>query len=556
MFRAKSSSCIAFYMPFRKAFMNLEGNILCEDEIVSAKIEFGKKIKTITKTGKKNKRFILPGFIDAHIHLESTMLSPRRFAEAAIPHGTTTIITDPHEIANVLGMQGIRFIMKKSHPLKIFITAPSCVPATPFETSGARLGIKEVKEILGWKRCVALGEMMNYPGVIAGDHVVWGKIRAARKARKPIDGHAPLVSGEDLVKYVGAGISTDHECATFEEAQEKSSFGMTIMVREGSASHNMESLIGIQGKKFLVSDDLHPGDLHRGHVDALLRKAVSLGCDPVEAVRMVTEYPASHYNLSCGKIEEGYDADLVVVDNLQEFHTSSVFINGREMAHAMHPLFKTRRVKVKSSFHVAEKVPEDFVIPSSEEKETVKVIRIIENQIVTEADVAELRCANGEIIPDPLRDILFLFVVDRHKGKNVGKGFVTGIGLKDGALASSVAHDSHNIVVAGTSKEHVCRAVNAVVRMKGGLVCVTRKKIFALPLPMAGLMSDEPASRVARENEGIQNAARTAGAEIPSPFMTLSFLSLLVVPRLKLSDRGLFDVERFHFCPLVGAFDR
>lgn len=536
--------------------MNLEGNILYEGEIVSAKIKFGKKIKTITKTGKENKRFILPGFIDAHIHIESTMLSPRRFAETAIPHGTTTIVTDPHEIANVLGMQGIRFIIKRNHPLKIFITAPSCVPATPFETSGAKLGIKMVREILGWKACVALGEMMNYPGVISGDHVVWGKIKAAKRMGKPIDGHAPLVSGEDLKKYVGAGISTDHECTTFEEAQEKASLGMVIMVREGSASHNMESLIGIQGKKFLVSDDLHPGDLHRGHIDALLRKAISLGCEPIEAIRMVTEYPASHYNLSCGKIEEGCDADLVVVDDLREFHATSVFINGIEVAHAMRPLFKTRRVRTQSSFHVSEKVPDDFVIPSPEEKETVKVIRIIENQIVTEADVAELQCVNGEIISDPLRDILFLFVVDRHRGKNIGKGFVTGIGLKDGALASSVAHDSHNIVTVGTSKEYVCRAVNAVVRMKGGLVCVTRKKICTLSLPIAGLMSDEPASSVVRENDRIQSAARAAGVEIPSPFMTLSFLSLLVIPRLKLSDRGLFDVERFRFCPLVGAFDK
>lgn len=534
--------------------MQLEGNILHEGEIISAKIEFGKKIKTITRTGKKNKRFILPGFIDAHIHVESTMLSPRRFAEAAIPHGTTAIVADPHEIANVLGMRGIRFILRKSHPLKIFITAPSCVPATPFETSGARIGLREIGEILGWSRCVALGEMMNYPGVINGDRVVLGKIRAAKRMGKPIDGHAPLVSGEDLVKYVGAGISTDHECTTFEEAQEKASSGMTIMVREGSASHNMESLITIQGKKLLVSDDLHPGDLRRGHIDSLLRKAVSLGCDPLEAVRMVTEYPASHYRLPCGKIEEGRDADLVIVDNLREFHTTSVFIDGMEMAHKSRTLFKTKRVRAQSSFHVSRKAPDDFIIPSSKEREMVKVIRIIENQIVTEAETAELQCVNGEIIPDPLRDILFLFVVDRHRGRNMGKGFVTGLGLKDGALASSVAHDSHNIVTTGTSKEYVCRAVNAVVSMRGGLVCVTRRKIYALPLPIAGLMSDEPSSTVARKYEIVQNAARAAGAKMPSPFMTLSFLSLLVVPRLKLSDRGLFDVGRFRLCPLAGAF--
>jgi len=531
--------------------MRLEGNILHNGSIIPAEIEFGKTIKSVRETRREFNHYILPGFIDAHIHIESTMLTPRRFAEAAIPHGTTAIVTDPHEIANVLGIPGIRFMVRKTHPLKIFMTAPSCVPATPFETSGAKLGAREVREVLGWRQCVALGEMMNYPGVINDDKEVWEKIDAAKKLGKPIDGHAPLLSGEDLKKYIGAGISTDHECTNFSEAQEKANLGMTIMVREGSASHNMADLIGVSGKKFLVSDDLHPEDLLLGHTDVLLRKAVGLGVDAVEAVAMVTEYPASHYSLNCGRIEEGRDADFTLVENLRHFSVSSVFIDGEKVAKNGKPLFKTKPGKIRPTFHIRKKRPEDFIIPSPKRREKVKVIRIIENSLLTEKEESELHCKNGEILPDVERDINYLFVVDRHRGKNIGKGFVAGLGLHEGALASSVAHDSHNIVIAGTSREYVCRAVNAIIDMGGGLFFVTRREKVRLSLPIAGLMSDEPAKKVARQNEKIKKAVQEAGVGISSPFMALSFLSLLVLPRLKLSDKGLFDVEKFTFLPLT-----
>lgn len=469
-----------------------------------------------------------------------------------MPHGTSSVVADPHEIANVMGMDGIDYMMTDSGsvPLKIYFSAPSCVPATPFETSGAVVGPAEIDELLSHEDVVALGEMMNFPGVIADDPTVNSKIRSSKKYKKPADGHAPLLTGSDLCKYISAGISTDHECTTLEEAREKKKLGMKIMIREGSSAPNLEDLWKVGGD-FLVSDDRHAEDLLHGHLDLVLRKAVSLGMDPLEAVRMVTLNPAQHYRLDGGAIAPGKAADMVIVQDLKEFNINKVFINGDLVAQQGQALFKAEPLPLKSSFHLKPKIPYEFDIVSDADSVLVRVIQVIEGQLLTLETEANLKCQNRVVTPDIKNDILKIAVVERYGHDKVANAFVKGFNLKYGALASSVAHDSHNIMVVGTNSTTMADAANKIREMGGGLVAISENSYKVLSLPLAGLMSSHSASEVARDLEELKNFARGMGCGLASPFMTMSFLALLVIPQLKISDQGLFDVSAFDFVDVI-----
>ncbi|NYB51193.1 MAG: adenine deaminase [Methanobacteriaceae archaeon] len=550
----------------------IRGNLvnLFSEEINPAEIEIKNGlIKCVREVKGSFKNFILPGFIDAHIHVESSMLTPSRFAEAVVPHGTTAVVADPHEIANVMGMTGIKYMMEDSEsvPLRFFFTAPSCVPATFFETSGSVLGPEEIDELLQMEGVVALGEMMNFPGVIGDDPTVLEKIKIAKNHRKPVDGHAPLLRGHDLCKYVGAGISTDHECSQLEEAMEKKRLGMKIMIREGSSAKNLEELWSVGGD-FLVSDDKHPEDLLKGHLNDTLKKAVQLGTDPLEAIRMVTFNPASHYNLNNGSISPGKAADLVIVDDLENFNVLKVLINGELVARDGKPLFQVQPAPVQNSFNLTEKKADEFdincnlkinvksrsetlKISRQAEKVLVRVIKVIEGQLLTEETEAVLGVSDGIINPDIGQDILKIAVVERYGHNHVSNAFVHGFGLKKGAIASSIAHDSHNIIVVGTSSQDMAEAVNNLTRNRGGLVAVCDGNIHSLKLPVAGLMSMKGASEVSSKLNQLHDLVKDMGCKLASPFMTMSFMALLVIPKLKISDQGLFDVESFQFVDVI-----
>ncbi len=496
--------------------------------------------------------YILPGFIDSHIHIESSMLTPSRFAEAVVPHGTTAIIADPHEIANVMGIAGIEYMMEDSShtPLQVFFTAPSCVPATNFETSGANLGPKEIKELMSDDQVVALGEMMNFPGVIGKDPITMEKIQIAQSYQKPVDGHAPLISGTDLWEYVAAGISTDHECTQISEAMEKKRLGMKIMIREGSSARNLEDLISVHGE-FLVSDDKHPEDLLKGHMDQILKKAVAMGVDPLEALKMVTLNPSKHYALNCGTLAPGTRADMVLVDDLDEFKVRKVWIGGEVVAEEGKPFFKVDPLPLKSTFSVSPLQSLDFEIKSTMKTGTVRVIDLVEDQLITSESEAVLRVLDGNLQADMENDILKIAVVERYGHNHVANGFVKGFNLKNGAIASSVAHDSHNIIIVGTDSQQMAEAANLLVSSKGGLVAVSNGKQCSLKLPVAGLMSTMNVEKVSSQLNNLHEMVKSMGSNLQSPFMTLSFMGLLVIPKLKISDKGLFDVEKFQFVDVI-----
>jgi adenine deaminase len=533
--------------------MKLKGNLVnvFTEDIYPVEIAFGKKIVSIQEIDEVQPCYIVPGFIDSHIHIESSMLCPSRFAEAVIPHGTTCTISDPHEIANVMGVKGIEYMIRDTAVLKVYYTAPSCVPATPYETAGASLDAQDIETLFSQYDCVSLGEVMNVPGVISEDEDIIKKIGVARKYGKPIDGHAPGLSGVALQKYVSHGITTDHECTSLGEAEEKQRLGMKIMIREGSASQNLEDLLGLDYDRcFLVSDDLHPEDIKKGHIDVLLRKAVSCGIDPVKAVKMVTLNPAEHYQLDNGGIAPGKAADIVVVDNLSEFSVKKVFIDGELKAANGRPLFSVEPVLLNPALAVNRKPPGDFCIAGKGETVTVRVITVLEGQLYTKAEEAVLSCVNGAVVPDTAQDVLKLAVIERYHHNTIGTGFVKGFGLKEGALASSVAHDSHNIIAVGVTDECIAEAVNTVIDMKGGITACGREKMV-LELPAAGLMSYEPVHTVAEKHRKVREYCKGLGCTLKNPFMQLSFLALLVIPELKLSDRGLFDSKKFEFVDVV-----
>ncbi|MBD3191276.1 MAG: adenine deaminase [Candidatus Heimdallarchaeota archaeon] len=535
----------------------IQGNIVdvFSEEIYPAEIKFDHGIITnINRVQKKGRYYILPGLVDAHIHIESSLLTPSRFAEVTVPHGTVATVSDPHEIANVLGIEGIDYLEKdgKNVPLKFFWTAPSCVPATPFETSGATLGPESIKELLNRSSVVSLGEVMNYPGVVNGDPTILKKINLAKAAGKPIDGHCPGLSGKDLKKYVATGISTEHEAVTLTEAQEKAALGMKIMVREGSSAKNLEDIISVKGERFLVSDDKHPHDLLKGHLNVLLKKVVTLGPSPIEAIKMVSKNPILHYDLPVGLLREGDPADFVLVKDLKNFRVVETWIEGVLVAKKGKALFSVNPVKRRNTIKLEKTFSHNFEIRSKEERPKVRIIKVIKNQIYTEELQEKMVAYEGKLLPNIEKDLLKIATVERYGHGNIGLGIVHGFGLKTGAIASSVAHDSHNIIVVGTNAEDMASAVNSIKALGGGLVVVKKEKLKAsLALPVAGLMSTRKASTVAKALKKLHKVTKKLGCVLPSPFMTLSFLALLVIPKLKLSDQGLFDGEKFAFVDLI-----
>ncbi|WP_373501484.1 adenine deaminase [Desulfococcus sp.] len=506
-------------------------------------------------------RYVAPGFIDAHLHIESAMASVTEFARAVVPLGTTTVVADPHEIANVLGAEGIRYMLAsaENQPLNVCYALPSCVPATAMETAGAVLGARDLAPFMGHERIRALAEVMNFPGVVAGDPDILEKIALARRFGKRVDGHAPGLSGKALAAYAAAGITSDHECTAAGEAAEKLALGMHIMVREGTGARNLEALFPVIREKTLdrmmwCTDDRHPHDiLSEGHVDHILRKAIALGLDPVSAIRMGTLHPARYFGIrDAGALSPGRRADMVVFSDLAAPRAEAVYVGGRLMAENGRMLPEIPRPQsggVPPSMHI---VPDrlNFAVPAKGRR--IRVIEVIPDQVMTGRSVMDAAVRDGMAVADPSRDLLKIAVVERYTGKGgTGLGFVRGFGLGRGALASSVAHDSHNIVVVGTDDAEMKTAVSAVVRMGGGL-CATLDQAVraALPLPIAGLMSPEPMGAIQGLLDALTAAAREMGATLRDPFMTLSFLALPVIPELKLTDKGLVDVGRFAVVPL------
>lgn len=502
-------------------------------------------------------QYILPGLIDAHVHIESSLLTPYRFAEKAVAHGTTAVVANPHEIANVMGMAGIRYMVDdgKSTPLRFFYSAPSSVPSTAMETSGAVIGWKEVREMLSTGDFVSLGEVMDVPGVLREDPALMSKIEVAVQFGKPIDGHAPGLGGYDLDRYVMAGISTDHECTTVREAEEKDRKGMTVMVREGSAARNLNALMPFASKHkhFLVTDDLSAVDMADGHVDSLLRKAVAAGMDPIHAIRAASMWPAQHYGLPGGSVYLNGPADLVVVDDLIHFTVLETWIGGRLVAKDGRPLFAGAPTTVPPGIASGEVLAKDLRVTSRRPVATVRVIKVLPDEVSSLAGTADLDVDDSAVLTDPSRDILLMAVVNRYRPASPAVAFVSGFRLSRGAMASSVAHDSHNLIGVGTDPALLALALNAVAAQGGGYYVTDAVNSVRLELPVAGLMSPLPWDEVARKEGEINAFLQGMGCPLPAPFMTLSFQSLLTVPDLKLGDRGLFDtVRRVPVGPVVG----
>jgi len=505
-------------------------------------------------------RFIAPGLIDGHMHIESTMLLPSRLAASLLVHGTTAIVSDPHEIANVMGIEGIRFMLRESEalPFDLFFMAPSCVPATSFETSGAFLDQEDLASLRDEPRILGLAEMMNYPGVLGGDEKVLAKLQLFKG--RVIDGHAPSLRGHDLQAYCSAGIQSDHETSDLQEAEEKLAAGMMIMIREGTSAKNLEALVPLVNRKnsrrfCLVTDDLHPVDLlEKGHLDHVLRKAVRLGLDPLTALQMVTIHPAEFFRVrGRGAVAPGYRADLVVLENLENFSAERVYKDGRLMALdgkiCVSP--KKREEDLPSwPIRIPPLSAETFGIRKQGDK--ARVIEVIPGQILNRERIEEVLSANGWVISDIHKDVLKLVVLERHKGTGrIGRGLVHGFGLQKGALASSVAHDSHNVIAAGVEDIDLFTAVREVQRMGGGLVVAEGGNILAkVALEIGGLMSKEPLESLSTQIKTLSCAAKSLGCILAEPFMALSFLSLPVIPELKLTDRGLVDVRVFAEVPL------
>ncbi|WP_276500900.1 adenine deaminase [Terrimonas pollutisoli] len=496
--------------------------------------------------------FILPGFIDSHVHIESSMLVPSEFARLAVVHGTVATVSDPHEIANVCGMEGVEFMIEngKTVPFKFNFGAPSCVPATIFETAGAVLDANDVEKLLQRKEIKYLSEMMNFPGVLNEDEEVMKKIAAAHHLQKPVDGHAPGLRGEDAKNYIAAGITTDHECFTREEALDKLQNGMKIIIREGSAAKNFDALIDLlhdyPNQMMFCSDDKHPDSLVLGHINQLCARAVAKGIDIFKILKAACINPVQHYRLDVGTLREGDAADFIVVKDLENFEVVKTFIDGELVAEEGKSKVKSQMSNVINNFSCAEKSPSDFEIPASSLPSPL-AIEALDGQLITNKVFFTPKIDNGNVISDPENDILKMVVVNRYNEAPVAKAFIKNFGLKEGALASSVAHDSHNIVAVGVDDESICKAVNMIIEHQGGVSCVKDNSELIVPLPVAGLMSNEDGYHVAQQYSMIDKAAKDAGSTLASPFMTLSFMALLVIPHLKLSDKGLFDGDRFEF---------
>jgi adenine deaminase len=512
------------------------------------------KIVDIISDNVDYKNFIIPGFVDAHVHIESSMLTPSEFARIAVVHGTVAIVSDPHEIANVLGINGVYYMLNNASkvPFKFCFGAPSCVPASQFETTGHKLDSKDIEKLLKNSKIGFLAEVMNYPGVIKKDPDIIEKINIAKNYSKPIDGHAPGLSGEDLKKYASAGISTDHECFTIDEACEKIKMGMKILIREGSAARNFDELQPLLENHYkscmLCSDDKHPDDLVKGHINLMVKKAITSGIDPLKVLTAASLNPITHYNLDVGLLRTGDPADFLVVDNLNDLNILETYINGFLLAKKGKSLIPRINPKIKNNFKVSPKKPTDFAVEA--EKGKINVIVVIEGQLITEKSREEPNISKGYVVSNPKRDLLKITVVNRYKKSKPSVAFIKNFGIKDGAIASSVAHDSHNIIAVGTSDEHICNAVNLIIKNKGGICAVGKDRKDLLPLPIAGIISNKEYNWVVKKYIEMNKAAKYLGCRFKAPYMTLSFMALPVIPKLKLSDKGLFDSENFRFIDL------
>ena len=537
------------------------GEVVVENDRIKSieKKTTNHKQQTCLSGRQATNNYILPGFIDSHVHIESSMLIPSEFAKLAVVHGTVATISDPHEIANVCGMQGVEFMIAngKTVPFKFHFGVPSCVPATIFETAGAALNSDAVEMLLQKDEISYLSEMMNFPGVLFNDEEVMKKIAAAKKYNKPVDGHAPGLRGADAKKYIDAGISTDHECFTEAEALEKLQYGMKILIREGSAAKNFEALIGLLHDHYAMmmfcSDDKHPDSLVEGHINQLCARAVAKGIDVFKVLQAACVNPVLHYNMNVGLLKAGDAADFIVVENLVDFKVLQTYINGQLVAADGRSLIETKKATIINHFNCAEKTVADFEIKYKGEKE-IFVIEALEGQLITNKITAVPKIEHGNIISDVQNDVLKIVVVNRYKNARVAKSFVKNFGLKQGAIASTVAHDSHNIIAVGVDDESICKAVNLVIKEKGGISAVKASPIGGslegaiLALPVAGLMSNEDGYKAAANYTAIDTMTKEVlGSTLAAPFMTLSFMALLVIPHLKLSDLGLFDGDGFAF---------
>jgi adenine deaminase len=512
------------------------------------------RIAEIVEKNHNVSRYILPGFVDAHIHIESSMLVPSEFARLAVKHGTVATVSDPHEIANVLGVEGVEFMIQngKKVPFKFNFGAPSCVPATIFESAGAIIDSEAVKKLLQNPDIKYLTEMMNYPGVLFDDDEVMKKIAWAKHYNKPVDGHAPGLRGDDLTKYIKAGITTDHECFTFEEGLEKLHKGMKVLIREGSAAKNFEALIDLLPEHFenmmFCSDDKHPDDLLLNHINKLCARAVAKNIDIFKVLQVACINPVKHYNLDVGLLNAGDLADFIIVEDLIDFKVLQTYINGtlvfdHGISHIKPVLFKAL-----NNFKTDKKQVSDFRLESNANQ--IRVIEALEGQLVTNEILADSLIKNNNLVSNINQDILKMTVVNRYQNQKPAIAFIKNFGLKKGAIASSVGHDSHNIIAVGVSDEAICEAVNLIIENKGGICAVSNTEKKIIPLPVAGIMSDADGETVGVKYAEIDHLAKQLGSTLNAPYMTLSFMALLVIPSLKLSDKGLFNGSTFKFTPL------
>ena len=536
----------------------ISGNIvdLVKEKIFkgSVYIENGHVKSIIADESVTETQFILPGLIDSHIHIESSMLIPSEFAGVAVTHGTVATVSDPHEIANVLGIDGIRYMIAngKSVPFKFYFGASACVPATSFETAGSKIGLKELEELLSMDEIKYLSEMMNFPGVINQDDFEMKKLEIAERHGKPADGHAPGVKGEDAEKYIEAGISTDHECFTMEEALEKIKYGMKIQIREGSAAKNFEALADLlqnhSDKVMFCSDDKHPDDLVEGHINQMYKRAVAKGYAPLKVLKSIVVNPAEHYKLEVGLLQNGDAADFIIVDSLEDFNVLETYIDGIKVYDGHDSLIQSVEGDTPNLFKAKKLNTNHISIPYNGGK--LKVIKALDGELITNLIEVEPKIKDSKVVSDTEKDVLKLVVLNRYEEAMPAIGFIKGFGFQKGAIASSVAHDSHNIVAVGVTDEEITKAINLVIEKKGGVAAVCDNNEKVLPLPVAGLMSNGNARQVAEKYHEIDKLAHQMGSKLRAPFMTLSFMSLLVIPDLKLSDKGLFDGTTFSFTNL------
>lgn len=534
--------------------IRLEGNIV---DVVNRRVFKGRieaqngVITKVTEEDVSATTFLIPGLIDAHVHIESSMLIPSEFARLAVAHGMVASVSDPHEIGNVLGVDGVKYMIEngKKVPFKFFFGAPSCVPATPFETAGATITADDIDTLLAQDEVKYLAEMMNFPGVLNADPMVMEKLAVAKKYHKPVDGHAPGVLGEAAMKYAAAGITTDHECFTREEAVDKIKAGMLVQIREGSAAKNFAELVSLLNdypeKVMFCSDDKHPDNLAEGHINLLMAKAIELGYDLVDVICAATKIPKEHYKLNTGLLQEGDAADIVVIDNPSDFNILETYIDGVLVAENGHSKLKSVAAEAPNVFHATKLDVEALrVVP---ETDRMFVFKAIEGQLITDKLEVTPKVIDNNVVSDVQNDVLKIVVLNRYRNTKPAVAFIHNIGIKKGAIASSVAHDSHNIIAVGVSDDDIVTVINEVIEHKGGISWTDGVQKDVLPLPVAGIMSKESGYEVASKYKALDQKAKAIGSHLHAPYMTLSFMALLVIPHLKLSDKGLFDGDKFKF---------